>query len=92
MNMRLLGARSIDDLVPEMVDASALNQHIVTVPQDNLFQATCEPSAPLATVDDQRANHFCRPTAADYSAQGQQAIDGLYRKLLDRCDSTALYK
>ena len=42
MNMRLLGARTIDDLVPEMVDASALNQHIVMVPQDNLFQATCE--------------------------------------------------
>ena len=42
MNMRLLGARTIDDLVPEMVDASALNQHIVPVPQDNLFQSTCE--------------------------------------------------
>ena len=42
MNMRLLGARTIDDLVPEMVDASALGQHIVPVPQDNLFQSTCE--------------------------------------------------
>ena len=42
MNMRLLGARTIDDLVPEMVDASALNQHIVPVPQDNLFSATCK--------------------------------------------------
>ncbi|KAI0090708.1 glyoxylate dehydrogenase [Irpex rosettiformis] len=42
MNMRLLGAKTIDDLVPEMVDASALNQHIVTVPRDNLFESTCE--------------------------------------------------
>ena len=42
MNMRLLGARTIDELVPEMVDASALNQHIVGVPTDNLFQQTCK--------------------------------------------------
>ncbi len=42
MNMRLLGARTIDDLCPEMVDAGALGQHIVTVPQDNLFNSTCE--------------------------------------------------
>ncbi len=44
MNMRLLGARTIDDLVPEMVDASALNQHIVAVPTDHLFEQTCESS------------------------------------------------
>lgn len=41
MNMRLLGARHIGELVPEMVDASALSQHIVGVPRDNLFEATC---------------------------------------------------
>lgn len=43
MNMRLLGVRTIDELRPEMVDASALNQHIVPVPQDNLFQQTYQP-------------------------------------------------
>ncbi|THG97543.1 hypothetical protein EW026_g4476 [Hermanssonia centrifuga] len=43
MNMRLLGARTIDDLCPEMVDAGALGQHIVTVPQDNLFNSTYQP-------------------------------------------------
>ena len=43
MNMRLLGARTIDELVPEMVDASALSQHIVSVPRDNLFEATYQP-------------------------------------------------
>ena len=42
MNMRLLGARTIDDLCPEMVDHHALNQHIVSVPQDNLFLNTCK--------------------------------------------------
>ncbi|EKM53383.1 uncharacterized protein PHACADRAFT_259730 [Phanerochaete carnosa HHB-10118-sp] len=43
MNMRLLGVRTIDELRPEMVDAAALNQHIVSVPQDNLFQQTYQP-------------------------------------------------
>ncbi|KAI0343674.1 glyoxylate dehydrogenase [Trametopsis cervina] len=43
MNMRLLGARTIDELVPEMVDASGLSQHIVTVPRDNLFESTYQP-------------------------------------------------
>ncbi|KAI0691912.1 glyoxylate dehydrogenase [Cytidiella melzeri] len=43
MNMRLLGARTIDELVPQMVDASALSQHIVGVPRDNLFEATYQP-------------------------------------------------
>ena len=42
MNMRLLGARTIDELVPEMVDASALSSHVVLTPQDNLFHNTCE--------------------------------------------------
>lgn len=41
MNMRLLGARTIDELVPEMVDASALTTHTVLTPQDNLFHQTC---------------------------------------------------
>ena len=43
MNMRLLGARTVADLVPEMVDASALNQHIVAVPTDHLFEQTYQP-------------------------------------------------
>lgn len=42
MTMRLLGARTIDELVPEMVDASALTSHTVLTPQDNLFHNTCE--------------------------------------------------
>ena len=42
MNMRLLGARTIDEIVPDMVDASSLKSHFVMTPQDNLFQNTCE--------------------------------------------------
>jgi hypothetical protein len=42
MNMRLLGARTIDDLTPEMVDASALHSHVGLTPPDNLYNTTCE--------------------------------------------------
>ncbi|KAJ7437799.1 FMN-dependent dehydrogenase-domain-containing protein [Mycena galericulata] len=37
MNMRLLGARTLKDVVPEMVDASNLQSHIVAVPGDALY-------------------------------------------------------
>ncbi|KAI0688164.1 glyoxylate dehydrogenase [Cerioporus squamosus] len=45
MNMRLLGARTIDEIVPEMVDASSLRSHFVMTPQDNLFNNTYQPLA-----------------------------------------------
>ena len=75
MNMRLLGARTINDLVPEMVDASALSQHIVTVPQDNLFQATCKPT--LSLHEGMELIVLVRSTAADHQAQGQQVVNGV---------------
>lgn len=50
MNMRLLGARTLDELVPEMVDASALTSHFVSTPQDNLFNSTCKSVYPSANV------------------------------------------
>ncbi|KAH9944576.1 glyoxylate dehydrogenase [Amylocystis lapponica] len=43
MNMRLLGARTVRELVPEMVDARALSSHVVMTPADNLFDATYQP-------------------------------------------------
>ncbi|OSX61567.1 hypothetical protein POSPLADRAFT_1181658 [Postia placenta MAD-698-R-SB12] len=42
MNMRLLGARTISEIVPEMVDASSIHQHIVSVPTDNLYFSNYE--------------------------------------------------
>lgn len=42
MNMRLIGARSINELVPEMVDASALHAHAGITPADNLYNTTCK--------------------------------------------------
>ena len=41
MNLRLLGAKTIKDLVPEMVDASNVHSHLVTVPRDQLYEANC---------------------------------------------------
>ncbi|CAK5262547.1 unnamed protein product [Mycena citricolor] len=42
MNMRLLGAQSIKDIVPAMVDASNLTSHIVAVPGDSLYNNNYE--------------------------------------------------
>ncbi|KAJ4483149.1 FMN-dependent dehydrogenase-domain-containing protein [Lentinula lateritia] len=42
MNMRLLGAPTIKDVVREMVDASNLSSHVVAVPNDSLFNTNYE--------------------------------------------------
>jgi len=42
MNMRLLGAPTIKDVVPEMVDASNIGSHIVAVPSDTLYNSNYE--------------------------------------------------
>ncbi|KAH7883293.1 FMN-dependent dehydrogenase-domain-containing protein [Phlebopus sp. FC_14] len=42
MNMRLLGARNIKEIVPEMVDASNIHLHTVPVPSDNLYDSNYE--------------------------------------------------
>jgi L-lactate dehydrogenase (cytochrome) len=42
MNMRLLGARTMKDVVPQMVDASNIHSHIVAVPGDRLYDNNCK--------------------------------------------------
>ena len=42
MNMRLLGARTIKDVVPEMVDSRSIGLHTTTVPSDELYNVNCE--------------------------------------------------
>ncbi|TFY80695.1 hypothetical protein EWM64_g3318 [Hericium alpestre] len=39
MNMRLLGANTINDVVRDMVDASNIHSHIVSVPGDRLYDS-----------------------------------------------------
>jgi hypothetical protein len=41
MDMRLLGARTIREIVPEMVDASNMHNHVATVPIDRLYEGNC---------------------------------------------------
>lgn len=41
MAMRLLGAPSIPDVVPSMVDASAISHHSAGVPTNILFERNC---------------------------------------------------
>ncbi|KAE9411536.1 glyoxylate dehydrogenase [Gymnopus androsaceus JB14] len=43
MNMRLLGARNLKEIKPEMVDASGLRSHAGLTPTDNLYQSTYQP-------------------------------------------------
>ncbi|CAE6533021.1 unnamed protein product, partial [Rhizoctonia solani] len=43
MNLRLLGAPTIKDVVPAMVDTSSLKSHIVAVPHDSLYHTNCKP-------------------------------------------------
>jgi hypothetical protein len=47
MNMRLLGAPTLKDVVPSMVDASNVHTHIVSVPGDNLYNNNCKAPSPL---------------------------------------------
>ncbi|CCO31504.1 L-lactate dehydrogenase (cytochrome) [Rhizoctonia solani AG-1 IB] len=42
MNLRLLGAPTIKDVVPAMVDTTSLKSHIVAVPQDSLYYTNYE--------------------------------------------------
>ncbi|KAI0302340.1 hypothetical protein B0F90DRAFT_1714063 [Multifurca ochricompacta] len=42
MNLRLLGAGTIKDVVPDMVDVSNIRSHLVTVPRDRLYDINYE--------------------------------------------------
>jgi len=42
MNMRLLGARTLKEIVPSMVDASNIHNHLVAVPVDRLYESNYE--------------------------------------------------
>lgn len=45
MNMRLIGVRSMDELTPDLVDASGLHAHVGVTPADNLYNTTYQPLA-----------------------------------------------
>ncbi len=41
MNMRLLGATSLKEVIPDLVDAGSIHQHVNAVPGDRLYNANC---------------------------------------------------
>jgi len=43
--MRLLGARTIDEVVPAMVDSRSIGLHTTTVPSDELYSVNCKCSS-----------------------------------------------
>ena len=47
MNMRLIGARTLQEIVPSMVDTTSLQMHATTVPDDGLYQGNCKPPSIL---------------------------------------------
>jgi L-lactate dehydrogenase (cytochrome) len=50
MNMRLLGAPTIKDVVSSMVDASNIHTHLVSVPGDSLYDSNCKSHPMLASL------------------------------------------
>ncbi|KAG8904618.1 hypothetical protein FRB99_001415 [Tulasnella sp. 403] len=42
MNMRLLGARNLAEIVPAMVDVGSVGMHVTTVPRDRLYRGNYE--------------------------------------------------
>ena len=85
MNMRLLGAQTIADLTPEMVDASALSQHIVTVPRDNLFEATCKPLLHFLGPKMLLINAHSRSTFDHHTDKPKQTVTKVLQVVSSRC-------
>ena len=72
MNMRLLGANTIKDVVPEMVDASSIHSHIVAVPGDRLYEANCESNWRLLPHHGESDSGYHRREHAARSLEGAQ--------------------
>ena len=81
MNMRLLGARTIDEVVPEMLDTTSLSSHVVAVPGDALYNTNCKflliirATPPPSPLSRKRSLTYCvayrRDLAARTPARGQ---------------------
>lgn len=82
MNMRLLGATSIANITPDMVDTSNISSHIAAIPGDRLYEANCTHrlffALPIACAD---MFLILRRKHATCSPQRDQAQDVEYRIL-----------
>jgi hypothetical protein len=72
MNLRLLGAQTMRDVVPAMVDATNIHTHLVAVPPDQLYESNCTRFAePVGTNID----FFSRSEHATCTSKGYQGED-----------------
>lgn len=71
MNLRLLGAPTLKNVVPEMVDTSNLSSHIVSVPDDRLYVSNCACS--LLLLLQLKLTLLCRRESAGCAAEGVEA-------------------
>ena len=72
MNLRLLGAQTIRDVVPAMVDVSNIHTHLVAVPPDQLYDSNCTGFAEPVGVN---TECFFRSEHATCTSQGYQGED-----------------
>ena len=47
MNMRLIGAPTLKDVLSSMVDTRSMGSHVVPVPGDRLYDNNCESPSSL---------------------------------------------
>lgn len=82
MNMRLLGARNLKEIIPAMVDASSLHSHVVAVPGDRLYDSNCEYFAVCLWVldTDGMQTRACSTLACGRSSRRFER-DGMFRSL-----------
>lgn len=64
MNMRLLGARSLKEIVPAMLDTSSIKSHHVSVPEDRLYNLNCAIRFYLPVLSRMLTFFFYRPSTA----------------------------
>jgi|SRR5712675_833473 len=91
MNLRLLGAQTIKDVVPAMVDTSNIHSHLVAVPHDVLYNSNCMSllDHPILTRSDRLFRRgFATRTSSRY--QGEDKALGPIQNLLDDSDTPTL--
>lgn len=72
MNMRLLGARTIEEVTEDMVDARAVGWHDGGgVPQDHMFTSNCASASSLPLRDAQLLTRLCFSRRTSFARQPQ---------------------
>jgi len=68
MNMRLIGARNLSEITPDLVDASALRNRAGLAPTDHLYSQTCEHSCFISSRNESNKRDQTNPSTSPSSA------------------------